>query len=402
MLSPTTRDLLDLLVRWTHVIAGIMWVGNSMLFNWLDRNLEKSKDDPERMEGRIWMVHSGGFYDVVKKQLAPNEMPAVLHWFKWQSYTTWLTGFGLLGLVYYMGGGTYLVDPQVSGLSVHQASAVGLGTLVGGFAFYDLLWRSPLRKVPMVTVAICLAAAVGVIYALTHLLGGRAAYIHVGALFGTIMAGNVFFHIIPSQRVLVAATKAGEPQDKEFALRAKGRSIHNNYMTFPLLFTMVSNHFPSTYGNPKSWLVLVVICVGGGLVRHFMNVRFTFKRWVAALHVTILAAVGLLAFLLRPAPERVVAVTADGPVKKTPFVFVHALVTEKCVPCHSSTPADKTFAAPPNGIMFDTPAQIQQYAERIHARAVVMKTMPFGNKTGMTDDQRDLLAKWFSEGAPGY
>ncbi|MDB4995763.1 MAG: hypothetical protein JWM74_3195, partial [Myxococcaceae bacterium] len=212
-LDPNLRELLDLVVRWIHLIAGIMWVGNSMLFNWLDRNLVKpdkpSMDGtpPEMLEGEIWMVHSGGFYQIEKKQLAPSQMPKMLHWFKWQSYTTWMSGFSLLVLVYYVGGsGAFLVDPNVSKITASQGTMIGLGTLAFGFLFYDLLWRSPLAKKPNIAIFVCFAALAGIVYALTHLLSGRAAYIHVGALMGTIMAGNVFFHIVPSQRELVAAT----------------------------------------------------------------------------------------------------------------------------------------------------------------------------------------------------
>jgi uncharacterized membrane protein len=388
------RDLLDLVARWMHLIAGIMWVGNSMLFNWLDRNLDG--------EGRIWLVHSGGFYDVVKKQLQPNQLPKVLHWFKWQSYTTWLTGIALLVLVYYADNAGQMIDPNVRALHPHAAITIGVGTVFGGFFVYDMIWRSPLKKIEPVATALTLALFGGGVFALTHLLSGRAAYIHVGALLGTCMSGNVFFHIIPSQRVLVAETAGGLPQDKAFALRAKQRSIHNNYMTFPLLFIMVSNHFPQTYGTKLGWLTLGVLMVTGALVRHFMNIRFTFRAWLAALLVTVVVGFAALWGLARPSQAETKPVEnelslADRRVLVANFRLV---VAQRCQPCHSQQPTDKTFAAPPQGVMFDSMDQMKARAPRMKVRAVDTKTMPFANKTGMTDEEREIIDQWVTAGAP--
>jgi uncharacterized membrane protein len=405
-LDPNLRDVLDLVVRWVHLIAGIMWVGNSMLFNWLDRNLVKpdkpSMDGtpPEMLEGEIWMVHSGGFYQIEKKRLAPSQMPKMLHWFKWQSYTTWMTGFSLLVLVYYVGGsGAFLVDPNVSKITASQGAMIGLGTLAGGFLAYDLLWRSPLAKKPAIAIAICFAVLAGIVYALTHLLSGRAAYIHVGALMGTIMAGNVFFHIVPSQRELVAATLSGKTQDMKLGKHAKERSIHNNYMTFPVLFTMLSNHFPSTYGNAMNWLILAVVFVASAGVRHWMNIRFTYKRWLPALAGTMALGMGLLYFLVARTPAAAALAPSDTG-EKVSFTTVRIVIHQRCQPCHSQTPTDKEIKAPPGGITFDTTEQIKMYSERIKARAVISKTMPLANRTGMSQDERDLLARWFYQGAP--
>ena len=402
-MDSNARELLDLVFRWIHVIAGIMWVGNSMLFNWLDRNLilppASQPGSTAGMIGEIWMVHSGGFYQVEKKQLAPSQMPAVLHWFKWQSYITWITGICLLAIVYYTGGATYLVDADVSAIRAPAAIGLGIGVIAGGFLVYDLLWRSPIAKYESVATGISLTFAAGVVYALTHLLSGRAAFIHVGAMLGTLMAGNVFFHIIPSQRALVAATASGKPQDMGLSAHAKQRSIHNNYMTFPLLFTMLSNHFPSAYGSRVNWAILGVLFVGGATVRHFMNIRFTFKQWIPALAATVTATLTALLFLMvRPSG----AATAAGPIDLGPpvsYTTVRLIMNKRCLPCHSAMPTDDVWKQAPVNVMFDRPDQVQKYAERIQARAVISKTMPLGNKTGMTDDEREVMGHWLLQGA---
>ncbi len=394
------RELLDLVTRWIHFIAGIMWIGNSMLFNWLDRNLVVPPDKKEGLIGEMWMVHSGGFYQVEKKFLAPSQMPAVLHWFKWQSYTTWMSGIALLVLVYYMGGGALLVDPLVSNVSVSTATLIGAGTLIGGFSVYDLLWRSPLAKREWLAMLLSLGLLAGVIWELTHVLSGRAAYIHVGAMMGTIMSGNVFFHIIPSQRELVAATLSGKAQDPALSNHAKQRSIHNNYLTFPLLFLMLSSHFPSTYGHPQRWLVLGVIMVGGALVRHILNIRFDFKAWIPSLTAAISATVIALYVLLvhkGGSAGASQALSAEGPI--VTFAEARTILQQRCMPCHSATPTDEVFKVAPNGIIFDTPEQAHLYAERIGARAVLARTMPLANRTNMTDEERAVLGRWVAQGA---
>lgn len=400
-MDPNVRELLDLVFRWVHVIAGIMWVGNSMLFNWLDRNLVNDGEAKgPRHEGTIWMVHSGGFYEVEKKQLAPSEMPATLHWFKWQAYITWMTGFVLLLVVYYGAGGTFLTDPSVASLHPHLASTLGIGSLFLGFTVYDGLWRSPLAKHEKVLIPLSIALGVGLVFALTHLLSGRAAFIHVGATIGSLMAGNVAMHIIPSQRVLVAATKAGQPQDKAFARRAKQRSIHNNYLTFPLIFTMISNHFPSTYGHKQGWLVLLVIITAGAVIRHFMNIRFTFPGWKVPLVATGVVGAGLVFwFFTHAASQAATAPPAGSSGEKVSFSAVRLVVAQRCIQCHSATPTDDVFKTAPTGIMMDTPEQIHALAERIKTRAVISKTMPLANKTHMTQEERDMLGQWVFEGA---
>jgi uncharacterized membrane protein len=376
-----------------------MWVGNSLLFNWLDRNLVKREGASERHVGEVWLLHSGGFYEVEKKFLGPTEMPKILHWFKWQAYTTWLTGACLLGIVYYSSGGDTMLDPSVARIGAGAAVGLGAGSIVTGWLLYELLWRSPLARFDAVATAVSLAVLAADVWLVTHVLSGRAAFIHVGAMLGTCMAGNVFFHIVPSQRALVASTLAGKSQaeDERLSNLAKRRSIHNNYMTFPLLFTMVSNHFGSVYGHPYNWLLLAILFVGGASARHFLNVRFWFRRWLPALGATISVTVVLLVFALTRLGRAADMPAPDG--ERVSFAAVRVVIAERCVTCHSAKPTIVSNPLPPPNVRFDTAEQIKELSPRIKTRAVISRSMPLANKTQMTDEERDLLAKWFVQGA---
>ena len=399
------HEFLDLVVRWVHLIAGIMWIGNSMLFNWLDRNLEKvpGRENEVGYEGKMWMVHSGGFYEVEKRQLVPGQMPARLHWFKWQNFTTWASGISLLIVVYYLNGGAYLIDPSVRSLGLPQAVAFSVLSVVSTWLIYDLVWRSLGKSLPQVAGLLSVAALLGVSYALTQTFSGRAAYLHVGVVLGTVMTGNVWLVIVPSQRKLVAATESGQEQDYALNQKAKQRSIHNNYMTFPLLFIMLSNHFPGTYSHPLNWLVLFVIIFAGAGIRHFMNIRYGMKTtlpWlgpiVAITAVTIALLFGLTA---RPAEARPIATTPKSGLPPVAFEAVHIIIQARCITCHAARTSEPMFPVAPVGVMFDTPEQIQILAPRIKERAVVTRTMPFINKTNITDEERELIGRWVDEGA---
>lgn len=389
------RELLDMLFRWVHVIAGIMWIGNSLLFNWLDRVLTKEDTRHEQTFGKTWLLHSGAFYEVEKTLLPPGKLPSQVHWFMFQNLTTWVSGLFLLVLVYYMGGAAYMIDTNVASISPGAAIAIGVGTLVVGWLAYDLIWRSPLGRRPPLAAAISLALLLAATYGLTRVLSGRAAYIHVGALLGTLMTGNVWLYIVPSQRALVAATRAGQPQDPALSQRAKLRSIHNNYMTFPVIFIMISNHYPNTFASGLNWLILAVLAVASALVRHGMNVRFTTRRWLPAtfgVGLVGLSAAGAL--MARPWEARP---AAAGPVS---FAEVRAVVEQRCVTCHAAVPTDPLFSAPPGGVVLTSPDQIKAYADKIRVQVVEAKAMPLGNRTGMTDEERALVARWLDAGAP--
>jgi uncharacterized membrane protein len=402
-MNPYLVEWLNLVVRWVHVIAGFMWIGSSIFFNWLDSHFEEPEVRKPGVEGELWMVHGGGFYQVEKKLVAPDRLPRRLHWFKWEAGFTWMSGFLLLGIVYYLGGGAFLVDPSVSSISPGWAIAIGVGTLVVGWAIYDLIWISPLAEPSRekYAIAICVALLLGVTYGLSHVLSGRAAYLHVGALLGTLMAANVWMRIIPSQRELVNATKEGRKPDASFAKKAKKRSRHNNYMTYPVIFIMLSNHYPSTYGHAWNWAILAGLMLLGGLVRHYLNTGDRSPKILlggvgAAAALAVAFAVAGSGTPGAPAPGH-----ADAAVTDTiRFSSAQAVINQRCVTCHAAEPADKTFGASPGGVAFDTPERIRALAERIKYRAVTTRTMPFGNKTGMTDPERELLGRWIDQGAP--
>ncbi|MEN9936488.1 MAG: hypothetical protein RLZZ387_3067 [Chloroflexota bacterium] len=393
----TVRDLLDMLVRWVHVIAGIMWIGNSLLFNWLDRNLRPVDPPREGVQGKIWLLHSGAFYEAEKKLLPPGfPYPEKVHWFMFQNLTTWLSGIGLLVLVYYMGDAAYMLDPGVSSIGAGTAVAIGVGTLAVSWFIYDAIWRSPLGRSTPLAFALSFGLLIALSYGLTQVLSGRAAYIHVGAMLGTLMTANVWFYVVPSQRELVAATRAGRAQDPALSLRAKERSIHNNYMTFPVIFTMISSHYPSTYGHELNWLILAILMVGSAAVRHFMNIRFTYGGWLRWAAATALFAVALV-FMLIARVQGPASASASEPV---PFENVQAIVKVHCASCHAASPTDPLFNAPPKGIMLETPEQIRAHAAQIKAVAVTSKIMPLANKTNITDEERALLGAWVDQGAP--
>jgi uncharacterized membrane protein len=391
--DPYANEWLDLLLRWLHVIAGIAWIGASFYFIALDNHLLPPKDpgDARRgIGGEAWEIHGGGFYHVQKYRVAPSQLPEPLYWFKWEAYTTWLSGFALLVVLYYVNADTYLIDKSVADLSQATAIAISVGLLAASWIVYDVLCRL-LRREALLAVAL-LGLTTLAAWGTSELFSGRAEYIQVGAMLGTMMAGNVFLVIIPAHWELVRAKQAGREPDPAPGIRAKERSVHNNYLTLPVVFTMISNHFPSTYGHSYSWLVLVALMVIGAWVRHFFNLRHA-GRTVWAIPVTAALAISGLAVAIRPQ-------SGSGGARVTtsvPFARARAIVEQRCVPCHSSRPTRTSSA--PLGIVFDTPAQIAAQAGLIERVAVATKTMPIGNATGMTQAERDLLGAWIRQGA---
>jgi uncharacterized membrane protein len=397
--TPAAYELLDLGARWVHVIAGIMWVGNSLLFNWLDRTLAPPSRPGEGLQGESWLLHSGGFYFVEKTQLAGQPLPRILHWFKWQAYTTWISGAVLLVAVYYAGGRAALADPAVAPLHHATAVAIGVGAILLGVGAYELTQRLVAPRAPVLANATLLAAFVVIVYALTHLLSGRAAFLHVGALLASIMAGNVAMTIVPSQRELVKSVAGAGRADPAIAARAKRVSINNNYITFPVIALMVSAHFPSVYSHRWSWLLLLLIVATGAGGRHFMNVRFTTPWWRRALFGTVVVSTAVLYLLLTMSPNASRQSTAADVPAVVTFADARHVIDRRCGACHSLQPSDSSFGAAPAGIAFDLPSQIQSYAARIHERAVVTRTMPPANRTHITERERAILGRWVEQGA---
>ena len=385
-------DWFSLIFRWLHLITGVAWIGASFYFVWLDNSLQNPpqwKKD-KGIKGDLWSIHGGGIYEVAKYQLAPEEMPATLHWFKWEAYTTWLTGMVLLTVIYYLGADSYLIDKRVADLSQLQAISIGVGFLVFGWILYELLCRSPLAKNGYVIGGILIVAAVAASYTLSSLFSGRGAYIHMGAMIGTIMAGNVFRVIMPSQRALVAAIEKGEAPDPSWGAKAKLHSTHNTYLTLPLLFIMISSHYPFTYTNQYNWLVLLAIIAITAVARqYFILEHKQINRPV--LLVAAAFATLILAVVIAPKP-----VATTGAVQVVSDGQAMQIVQQRCASCHSSTPADDVFTVAPGGVMFDSLAEIRQWAPRIKARTIDTNDMPFMNKTAMTDQERASLGQWLA------
>jgi len=412
-------DWISLFVRWFHVVAGVAWIGASFYFIWLDNNLRtppKWKQD-KGIKGDLWAIHGGGFYEVAKYAYGPEKMPETLHWFKWEAYTTWLSGFALLIIVYYFGASAYLIDPSVNAMSPTTAISLGLGLIFGGLGLYEFACRSPLAKYPL-AFGIGLVALVCIVsYLSTQWFSGRGAYIHVGALIGTIMAGNVFFNIMPNQRKMVAAVADKKDIDPNWGASAKLRSVHNNYFTLPLLFIMISNHYPMTYQHPQNWLVLIAIMAAAAWIRHFFNLRHvgTTKPGILVSGAVAMLAIALwVSWPQSPShtsneghedvslvDEVGKKVTANNAVAQASSEVsnerVVSLITTHCVGCHSRTPTDDIFKVAPLGVVLDTWEDIERFAPQVVRRTSVTKDMPFLNKTKMTDEERQEIARWFAQ-----
>jgi len=388
------HEWFSLLIRWVHVTTGIAWIGSSFFFIWLDLSLRRGKETPEGVYGDAWLVHGGGFYHARKWLVAPSEMPAELHWFKYESYYTWMSGFALMAIVYYWGAESFLIDAQVMALSPIAAIGLSIACLAGGWIIYDLICKSPIGRNTAALAVTVFILCVGASILFSHLFSARAAFLHVGAMVGTIMTGNVFFIIISNQKKVVAALQAGKAPDAALGIKAKQRSTHNNYLTLPVLLMMISNHYPMTYGLEQNWIVVAAVLLIGGIVRDYFNKKNAGAtgnrlRWqwpVAAI---------LTSSLMVVTAHRPAQLSSEG----APIVMsdVFTVIENRCQTCHSSTPSDDTFTEAPGGIAFDDPASLELYADRIYAQVVVSDAMPLGNKTAMNDEERALIAAWYSQ-----
>ncbi|CCN38304.1 conserved hypothetical protein [Vibrio nigripulchritudo SO65] len=406
-MDPHVTEWLNLVIRWIHMIVGIAWIGASFYFVWLENNLNRI-NPKTGLAGDLWAIHGGGIYHLEKYKLAPPEMPEKLHWFKWEAYFTWITGMLLLGIVYYLNAEIYLIAPG-SGLSSAEAIGIGIGSLVVGWFVYDLLCDSALGKTPLLLGIIIFALLVAAAYGLTLVFSGRGAYIHVGAIIGTIMVGNVFRIIMPAQRNLVSAIEKGEEPDPTLPKKGLLRSRHNNYLTLPVLFIMISNHFPSTYGSNWNWLILAGLAAFSILVRHYFNTRHGSQKFAWTLPA---AAVGMmtLAFITSPTSKPVVSQvtetastsqveTKPETSKTSVFTKVHSVIKERCTVCHSANPTHVAFQTAPAGVVLDTAEEIKNNVDRIVAQTVTTQVMPIGNLTQMTEEERTLIGDWAAKGA---
>ncbi|MGH2376896.1 MAG: urate hydroxylase PuuD [Candidatus Limnocylindria bacterium] len=393
--SAYALDWLHLVVRWLHIAAAIAWVGASFYFIALDQSLRDAEDERDTargVDGEAWEIHGGGFYRIEKFRVAPARLPGSLRWFRWEAYITWLSGFGLLVLLYYVDPARFLIDQQVMALEPWAAVAASVAILGVGWLAYDLASRV-LEDRPLVLAVAVIALVVAVVWVSTQLFSARAAYIQAGSALGTWMAANVLFTIIPGQRELVAATQAGREPDARYGLRGKQRSVHNNYLTLPVIFAMISQHFPFTYGHPFGAALLLALMAAGATVQHFLNVRHQGRTewpllWGAAGIVLVVALVA--------APATVSA----EPLTPDEVTAVREVFTARCVSCHAERPTNVAFTAPPKGLSLEGSARIRATAQLIYQQVVVSRAMPLGNQTGMTEEERALIARWYRTGAP--
>jgi uncharacterized membrane protein len=389
-------DWLGLLVRWFHLTAGIAWIGASFFFVWLDDNLDRSvgKAQTRRgIDGELWSVHGGGFYHNEKYLTGPVGEPLSnhLHWFYWEAYSTWLSGMAMLAIVYWAGASTFLIDKSVMDLTPAEAIGISITSLVLGWFIYDALCRIFEKN------EVALWTAIGIFllifdWGFFHIFGPRAAFLHVGAVIGTIMVWNVFFIIIPGQRKVVRQLRAGEVPDTRPGFLGKQRSVQNTYFTLPVLFIMISNHYPVTYSGPYGWLVLAGISIAGVLVRRFY-VLTHFKTIVIALPVAAMVLLAIIAYAIAP------RATTAGPAVS--YAQVAPIVAERCAVCHSEHPTYGGFSSAPAGVLLDTPVHIVANAAQIRAQAVATHAMPLGNVTHITDGERAALGAWIDSGAKG-
>ena len=389
-------EWLSLAVRWFHVIAGIAWIGSSFYFIHLDLSLRKRPGLPEGAGGETWQVHGGGFYNMVKYMVAPARMPEQLTWFKWEAYATWLSGFALMIVVYYFSAELYLIDRQILDIAPITSVLISVGGLILGWVVYDSLCKSPLGKNDVALAAVGFVFLVALAFLFQQIFSGRGAFMQIGALIGTMMVANVAHVIIPNQRKVVKALKAGEDPDPKLGAEAKQRSLHNNYLTLPVIFVMIGNHYPLAFASPWMWLIMALILVIGAVVRHFFNTRHQglpspWWTWVVA----------VLGFLL------IIWISSLPPLEEmrrgeasAEFEDSELVVLSRCSMCHSREPLWPGIHHAPKGVYLETAADIAQNRHGIEMQAVRTHAMPPGNITDMEDDERRVLAVWIEAGAP--
>ena len=395
-MDPHILEWLNLFLRWFHVTAAIAWIGSSFYFNWLEGNLDRQKK-PDGLAGDLWAVHGGGFYHVLKLSGPPQSMPKLLHWFKYEAYFTWLSGMSLLTLIYFYGADTYLLDAAKSHLGKTEGILLCLFSLVLSWLFYHYLAKSKLSQKPVIFTCILLVFFSSLAFLLTQVFQSKAAYILMGAVIGTIMVANVFFVIIPAQKIMVANAKAKENKphhDNYLGKWAGQRSLHNNYATLPIIFIMISGHYPATFGYAYQWALLVGLSIAAMGIRHYFNLKNRKEKnaWILPLATIAMLA---MAILTKKEPElENKKKTSNATISD---IEAMSLFQSRCRTCHNSQPVDPLFTQPPNGVTFDTLEDILARKDDIYKRTITLKDMPLANRSKMTDKEREKIALWLKK-----
>ena len=384
-------EWMNIVVRLMHITFGIAWIGASFYFVFLENALNRTKDVRDELAGNLWAIHGGGFYYLEKYKVAPKTIPKHLHWFKYEAYFTWLSGFCLLFVVYYFNAKAILIDKNILDISPLAGIGIGMGSFVVSWIIYDLLCRTRLVNKGIWFALLGFIISIGFAYFYCSVFSARAAYMHFGAMLGTLMVANVFFVIIPAQKAMVKAASLDLPLNPQLGKNAGLRSLHNNYFTLPVLFVMISNHFPTTFGYEYPWVILAIITLGTAGVKHYLNLKEKgqLSVWVLPASIIVLLAAAYISAPAKP-----------GECKSAvSFSQVSAIIQNRCSSCHSAKPTDDFYTAPPNGVSYDTPENIVLLKDKIMQRVVVTKTMPQNNKTNITEKERDIIRCWIDQGA---
>lgn len=387
----------ELLVRWLHVIAGIAWIGSSFYFIALDLSLKPGKALPEQAHGQAWQVHGGGFYNMVKYLVAPSRMPDELTWFKWEAYTTFLSGFALLTIIYYTQSALYMIDIEIIDLEPWQAIAISIAGIVGGWVVYDALCRSPLGRNDNVLALAGFVFIVALAWAFTQMFSARGAFVQIGVTIGTIMVANVAMVIIPGQKKVVAALVAGDDPDPRYGARGKQRSLHNNYLTLPVIFVMIGGHYPAIFATTYAWVILALVIVIGAVIRHFFNTKHKgdpapWWTWIFAGALTLFAV--FLSHAGAPKYDEQAYSEYEFGTGAALHVAAVELVTERCASCHAVEPLWDGIAFAPKGVVLENEADILRRVDEIYWQAAVSHAMPPGNVIWMEPEEREMLARW--------
>ncbi|UVF21133.1 urate hydroxylase PuuD [Microvirga terrae] len=401
MIDPQISEWISQLIRWVHVITAIAWIGSSFYFIHLDLSLKKRDGLPEGVGGEAWQVHGGGFYNMRKYLVAPPELPRELTWFKWESYSTWISGFFLIVWVYYLHADLYTIDPAIRALEAWQAPAIGIGGIALSWFVYEGLCRSPLGKNGVVLGVALFAYILAAAFAFTQVFNGRAAFLHTGAMIATWMSASVFFIIIPNQKKVVATLLAGGTPDPKLGKEAKLRSTHNNYLTLPVIFLMLSNHYPLAWSSRYAVAIIGLIVIAGAVIRHYFNSQHAGKGspwWTWAVAALCVWAAIWLSIIGKPGNANLAAAPADATPATVTAAFDEAVLTiqSRCSMCHAAEPVWDGIRIAPKGVRLDTPEEIARHAEIIRVQSVLTHAMPPNNVTEMTLDERKAVAAWLA------